>query len=320
MFLRRALRSAVAPAAALAATSSAVRSDFSSPIGCEQKYVGRFSGTEKMSVTADTAVSNAAVSSTEGKSAGRWSILSERIEGVAKELFLLIGAQDPYLNQVASAEGPIMQAIRKKMDSTDWDGLSEKKETMFAYGSEMSTDTIEAQFVKMMTFMKSPKRVLEVGMFAGYGAAAIIEALPQDGKLVSLDLDPFLKNWVEDVTSQFPEGKKLTIKVGPALDSIKTLPADEKFDLVFVDANKSEYKAYVQTLLDRDLLTKDAMLLVDNTLYCGYPYLPGQYDTQPKRRGFGDALIEFNEWVATHPELMSVIIPLRDGVTLVKRR
>jgi len=294
------------------------------PSKCEasegQKYIGRFSGTEKVSSSADSGVSNAAVESTEGKSAARWSILSERIEGVAKELFLLIGAQDPYLNSVASAEGPIMQAIRNKMDATNWDGLWQEKKTMFAYGQEMSTDTIEAQFVKMMTFMKSPKRVLEVGMFAGYGAAAIMEALPDDGSLTSLDLDPFLKSWVEEVTSTFPEGKKLSIKVGPALDSITTLPASEKFDLVFIDANKAEYKDYVETLLERGLLTEDAMLIIDNTLYCGYPYLPSQYDTQPKRRGFGDALIEFNAWIATHPCLMAVTIPLRDGVTLVSRR
>jgi predicted O-methyltransferase YrrM len=170
----------------------------------------------------------------------------------------------------------------------------------------------------MFTFMKNPKRVLEIGMFTGYGAAAIVEALPADGECVSLDIDPFLKTWVGDVMNKFPEGKKHSVVVGPALDAMQTLPKDKKFDFVFVDANKSEYKRYVEVLLERDLLADGAMIAVDNTLYCGLPYMPAEYDTQPKRRGFGEDLKEFNAWMAGHPRLMTVMLPIRDGVTLVR--
>ncbi|CAE7801751.1 ROMT-15 [Symbiodinium necroappetens] len=184
---------------------------------------------------------------------------------------------------------------------------------MFSYGEEMSTDPTEAQFVKMLTFMKQPKQVLEVGMFTGYGAMAIAEALPADGKITSLDIDPFLKTWVEDVTKDFPEGAKHEIVVGPALDSLQTI--EGKYDLVFIDANKAEYKAYVETLLERDLLQKDVMIIADNTLYVGYPMLSETYDTQPARRGFGDAVREFNAWVRDHPKLeqarIYIILTLR---------
>merc|ERR1712072_1542960 len=71
---------------------------------------------------------------------------------------------------------------------------------------------------KMFTFMKGAKRVLEIGMFTGYGAAAIVEALPSDGECVSLDIDPFLKDWVGEVMAKFPDGKKHSVVVGPALD------------------------------------------------------------------------------------------------------
>merc|ERR1712217_144268 len=196
-----------------------------------------------------------------------------------------IGGLDPYITSVSNAEGPIMRAIKEKMDGTDWDKLHSQAKTMFSYGPEMSTDPTEAQTIKMFTFMKSAKRVLEVGMFTGYGAAAIVEALPPDGECVSLDIDPFLKDWVGEVMAKFPEGKKHSVIVGPALDSMASLPAQKKFDFVFVDANKSEYKRYVEVLLERDLLTDDDMPVVDNTLYCGLPYMPAQYDTQPKRRG-----------------------------------
>lgn len=288
---------------------------------CEVKgYTGRFGGTEKLESNARGSLESNALEATAGKSAARWSIHSERIEGVAKELFCLIGGMDSYITSVSNCGGPIMQAIKDKMDSTDWDTLHKEGKTMFSYGPEMSTDPTEAQALKMFTFMKGAKCVLEIGMFAGYGAAAIVEALPLDGECVSLDIDPFLKHWVGEVMSRFPEGKKHSVIVGPALDSISALPADKKFDFVFIDANKSEYKRYVEVLLERDLLTDDAILAVDNTLYCGLPYMPAQYDTQPKRRGFGEDIREFNTWLASHPKLMTVLLPIRDGVTLVRKK
>merc|ERR1719159_1739749 len=125
--------------------------------------------------------------------------------------------------------GPIMQAIRSKMDKTNWKDLWDRHETLFSYGPEMSTDPIEAQTIKMFTFMKSAKRVLEIGMFCGYGAAAIVEALPEGGQCVSLDIDPFLKGWVEETMNKFPEGKKLKVVTGPAIDSMEKLPAKDKF-------------------------------------------------------------------------------------------
>jgi len=221
---------------------------------------------------------------------------------------------------VSNASGPIMQAIKDKMDNTDWDALHKQGKTMFAYGPEMSTDPTEAQTIKMFTFMKGAKRVLEIGMFTGYGAAAIVEALPSDGECVSLDIDPFLKDWVGEVMAKFPAGKKHSVIVGPALDSMAKLPAQKKFDFVFVDANKSEYKRYVEVLLERDLLADGAVIAVDNTLYCGLPYMPAQYDTQPKRRGFGEDIREFNRWLVNHPKFMTVMLPIRDGVTLVRKR
>merc|ERR1712032_561824 len=292
-----------------------------SAANCEVKgYTGRFGGTEKLESEARGTLESNALEATAGQSAARWSIHSERIEGVAKELFCLIGGLESYITSVSNCGGPIMEAIKDKMDSTDWDKLYQQGKTMFSYGPEMSTDPTEAQTIKMFTFMKGAKRVLEIGMFTGYGAAAIVEALPSDGECVSLDIDPFLKEWVGKVMAKFPEGKKHSIMVGPALESMAKLPASKKFDFVFVDANKSEYKRYVELLLERDLLSDGAMIAVDNTLYCGLPYMPAEYDTQPKRRGFGEDIKEFNLWLANHPQLLTVMLPIRDGVTLVRKR
>jgi caffeoyl-CoA O-methyltransferase len=306
-----------AAAASVAAGKARRRTACAARGGQQAQYVGRFDGTEKTSAT-DQQEEALAAEGTRGRTASRWSILSERIEGLAKEMYMVVGSLDPYVRDHSTAEGPAMKAIREKMDSTDWAGLAESKQTMFSYGAEMSTDPVEAQFVKMMTYMKRPKRVLEVGMFTGYGSMSIAEALPSDGKVTSLDIDPFLKTWVEDVSKNFPEGAKHEIVVGPALDSLKVLDASVKYDLVFIDANKAEYKGYLECLLERELLADDAMILADNTLYVGYPYLSDTYDTQPARRGFGDAVREFNEWVRDHPKLEQVILPIRDGVSMIR--
>jgi len=315
-------RLAVLTGAATYCTSSSFRKSRPVPaVQCDVKaYTGRFDGTQKVDAMARGTLENTALEATAGKSAARWSIHSERVEGLAKELFCLIGGLDSYISSVSNASGPIMKAIGDKMDNTDWDTLHKDGKTMFSYGPEMSTDPSEAQFIKMLTFMKGAKRVLEVGMFVGYGAAAMVEALPAGGECVSLDLDPFLKDWVGEVMNRFPDGKKHSVMVGPALSSMAKLPKGKKFDLVFVDANKSEYKRYVEILLERDLLASDGVIVVDNTLYCGLPYMPAQYDTQPKRRDFGEDIKEFNAWLANHPDLMTVMLPIRDGVTLVRKR
>jgi len=286
----------------------------------EDNYVGRFEGTQK----GDTGVSEAeearAAAGSRGKTSTKWSILSERMEGLARELYMVTNSLDPYIKDMSDAEGPAMLAIREKMESTDWSGLWDRKETMFSYGGEMSTDPVEAMFLKMLTYMKSPSSVLEIGMFAGYGSMAIAEALPAGGKITSLDIDPFLKDWVQDVTKSRPEGEKHVIIVGPALDSLKQEDFPDKFDLVFVDANKAEYKDYVTTLLERDLLAPNAMIVADNVLYNGYPYLSEMYDAQPSRRGYGDAVKEFNLWVKNNPKLEQVILPIRDGVSFIRVR
>eukprot|EP00930_Biecheleria_cincta_P095044 TRINITY_DN8695_c0_g1_i1.p1 TRINITY_DN8695_c0_g1~~TRINITY_DN8695_c0_g1_i1.p1 ORF type:complete len:372 (-),score=71.77 TRINITY_DN8695_c0_g1_i1:236-1351(-) len=289
--------------------------------GGEGTYIGRFDGTQKTDIVADALTEEArAAEGTRGRTASRWSILSERIEGLAKEMYMLVGSQDPYLRDHSTGEGAAMHAIRMKMDSTDWAGLWESKLTMFSYGAEMSTDPVEAQFVKMLTYMKHPRHVLEIGMFTGYGAMAIAEALGEHGKVTSLDIDPYLKTWVEDVSKNFPEGAKHKIIVGPAMDSLKVVEASPKFDMVFIDANKAEYKGYIETLMERDLLDEDVMIVADNTLYVGYPYLSDTYDTQPARRMYGDAVREFNAWVRDHPRLEQVILPIRDGVSLIRMK
>merc|ERR1712224_743955 len=105
---------------------------------------------------------------------------------------------------------------------------------------------------------------------------------------------------------------------GPALDSLPKLSG--KFDMVFVDANKSEYLRYVELLLEKDLLSPGATIVCDNVLYNGYPYLASHFDAQPARRNFGNDIKEFNSLVCQLPELEQVVLPIRDGVSILRKK
>jgi caffeoyl-CoA O-methyltransferase len=286
-------------------------------------YVGRFDGSEaKHASPAMAAQSGHAAGADSDPSAlptsTKWSVLSSRVEGLVAELSQVVGKQDAYCVEQSKAEGPVMAAIREKMLSTDWGEEWEKKRTMFSYGEEMSTDPLEAMLLKQFAFMTKPRRILEVGMFAGYGSAAMLEGAPHT-QVVSLDIDPYLKEWVGSCLAQFPDcARRHEVVVGPALDSLKIVTGE--FDMIFVDANKAEYKAYVELILERGLLSREGILINDNVLYNGYPYVHNHFDSQPKRRCFGNAIKEFNQWIRDHPQLEQVVLPIRDGVSLVRRK
>mmetsp|Transcript_51631 Transcript_51631/g.165287 ORF Transcript_51631/g.165287 Transcript_51631/m.165287 type:complete len:556 (-) Transcript_51631:300-1967(-) len=248
----------------------------------------------------------------------KWSVLSSRVEGLVAELSEVVGKQDAYCVSQSRAEGPAMRAVREKMLATPWGEEWTAKRTMFSYGEEMSTDPLEAMLLKQLVHLAKPRRVLEIGMFVGYGSVAMLEGWPT-AHVVSLEIDPYLKDWLASCLAGLPAiADRHEVVVGPALDSLPKLHG--QFDLVFVDANKAEYKRYVELILEHGLLAPAGMIVCDNVLYNGYPYAHSHFDAQPARRHFGDAIREFNQWVCDHPQLEQVVLPVRDGVSLIRRR
>ena len=197
---------------------------------------------------------------------------------------------------------------------------------MFAYGPEVSTDPLEAQFLKALSTMKQPRRTLEIDMFTGYGAAAMLKGC-ENATPVSLEIESFLKPWVRDCLASMPNLlSRREIEVGPALDTLEKMPSSEAFDLVFIDANKSEYKRYVEVLIARGLLDKNAMIVADNTLHCGILSTLSEscflFVTEPKKRSsttndrdlfsviFGDVIVSCSSqtgpWIqSTSPKKMA---------------
>ena len=193
------------------------------------------------------------------------------MQGLLQEASMIVCGMEQYYLQTSDNEGEAMCAFREKMSSTSWSHEWVAKRTMFAHGPEMSTVPLEAQFLQTLSTMKQPRRILEIGMFTGYGAATMLKGC-ENATLVSLEIDSFLKPWVRDGLASMPNLlSRREIEVGPALDTLEKMPSSEAFELVSIDANKSGYMRYVEVLIARGLLDKNAMIVADNTLYCGFP-------------------------------------------------
>ena len=221
---------------------------------------------------------------------------------------------DPYLEQCTTPESPALAALAQKTAAEDWSKRFSDKETVRQLEQEMLSGHIEGQTLKLFVYMTGAKRILEVGMFTGYSALAMAEALPEDGKVVACEVDRYVADLARACFDESPHGSKIEVEVAPALETLQKLADDrEVFDLVFIDADKQEYVDYFKLLLDRELLSSGGLILVDNTLLQGQPYLPLQ-----QRTPNGEAIAKFNRFVADDPRVEQVLLPLRDGLTIIR--
>ncbi|MBX9256901.1 class I SAM-dependent methyltransferase [Desmonostoc muscorum CCALA 125] len=231
------------------------------------------------------------------------------------EAWRLAAGLDPYLEEYTTPESAALTALAEKTSTEAWQEHFSEGTTVRPLEQEMLSGHVEGQTLKMFVHMIKAKRVLEIGMFTGYSALAMAEALPIDGVLVACEVDPFAAEVGQAAFDQSPDGKKIRVELGSALQTLdKLVAAGESFDLVFIDADKKEYITYFQTLLDTNLLAPSGFICVDNTLLQGEVYLPGQ-----QRTANGEAIAQFNRTVALDPRVEQVILPLRDGLTIIRR-
>ncbi len=229
----------------------------------------------------------------------------------------LAGGLDPYLTRCTSPESPALAALSRRTHETDWD--AKRADQPGFLEQEMLSGHVEGQLLKFLVHLSGARRVLEIGMFTGYSALAMAEALPNDGVVIACEIDPTVAVIARECFDASPDGRKITIEIGPALDTLRRLStvrssATSPYDLVFIDADKSGYLDYVEHLIDGELLSPRAVIAIDNTLMQGLPYVDGADSTVN-----GAAIAEFNAAVADDPRVEQILIPLRDGVTLIRR-
>lgn len=231
-----------------------------------------------------------------------------------KALHLAAGL-DPYLDKCTTQESPALNAIAIKTSAEDWSKQFSDGAIVRQLEQEMLSGHLEGQVLKMFVYMTRAKSILDIGMFTGYSALAMAEALPADGRLVACEVDRYVSEFAKDLFKGSPHGAKIQVELGAALATLdKLAEKGESFDLVFIDADKKEYVQYFQTLLDTNLLSPQGFICVDNTLLQGEPYLP-----EEERTPNGEAIAQFNRQVKEDPRVEQVLLPVRDGLTIIRR-
>ena len=174
---------------------------------------------------------------------------------------------------------------------------------------QMLTGTIEGRLLEFLVFATRARRVLEFGTYSGYSAISMAAALPSDGHIDTCEVDEQHAAVARRYIEESGHGDRITIHIGPALETIARLEGE--FDFVFIDADKVNYSAYYEALLPR--LTTGGLMAIDNTLWSGKVHEP---DDDPGTR----AIAELNDRIARDPAVVAVQLTVRDGVTLVRRR
>ncbi|MBE8991218.1 O-methyltransferase [Nostoc sp. LEGE 12450] len=242
------------------------------------------------------------------------NIPSEILTSLRQGLQLAAGL-DPYLDDCTTPESTALTALAQKTSIEDWSKRFSDGETVRQLEQEMLSGHLEGQTLKMFVHITKAKSILEVGMFTGYSALAMAEALPDDGRLIACEVDSYVAEFAQTCFQESPHGSKIIVEVAPALETLHKLAAKkDSFDLIFIDADKKEYVEYFQIILDSHLLAPDGLICVDNTLLQGQVYLPSE-----QRTANGEAIAQFNRIVAADPRVEQVLLPIRDGITLIRR-
>lgn len=172
----------------------------------------------------------------------------------------------------------------------------------------MCSGHIQGRILKMLATMIKPKRVLELGTFSGYSALCIAEGMEDGTILDTIEVDDELEDFIRHSFASSTHGKKIRLHIGDALEVMKQW-GEEEFDLIFIDADKRKYVEYFNQAVN---LTKTGgYILADNTLWDGHVVEDSRHSSQTR------GIMDFNDLAASDPRVETVILPLRDGLTIM---
>lgn len=173
----------------------------------------------------------------------------------------------------------------------------------------MASGHVQGQLLRMLVGMVCPRRILEVGTFSGYSALAMAAALPPGGELYTFEVNDEMEDFARGWFDASPYGSRIRFTVGDALTIVPTLGLD--FDFIFIDGDKRQYADYYA--MAKRHLAHGGYIVADNTLWDGHVVDPA-YDRDAQTQG----IRRFNDLVVADPEVECVILPLRDGLTLIR--
>jgi predicted O-methyltransferase YrrM len=175
---------------------------------------------------------------------------------------------------------------------------------------QMLTGIVEGRFLEQLVFALQARRVLELGTYSGYSSLSMAAGLPEGGHIDTCEVEPKHAEVAQRYIDRSPYRDRITIHLGPALETIERLGGE--WDFVFIDADKVNYANYFEALLPR--LSATGLMALDNTLWSGR-VLDESDDTESTH-----AIRELNDRIAADDRVVAVQLTVRDGVTLVRRR
>ncbi|MBQ6987941.1 MAG: class I SAM-dependent methyltransferase [Alistipes sp.] len=205
---------------------------------------------------------------------------------------------EKYIHEHSSAEDSLLHEL-------------DRETHLRVINPRMISGHIQGKLLELIVKMFRPKNVLEIGTFTGYSALCMAAGLEDDAVIDTCEVDDELESLAQSFFDRSPYGHKIHLHVGSALDIAPKL--GKQFDLVFMDGDKREYPAYYDMLMDGGLLHSGSVILADNILWYGKVVQPVAHNDHHTQ-----ALIEFNRRVREDERVESVILPLRDGINIIR--
>ena len=205
---------------------------------------------------------------------------------------------DQYIEAMSSPQGELLHEL-------------ERETYLRVINPRMISGHIQGKFLEMLVRMLRPKRILEIGTFTGYSALSMAMGLEEDGVIDTCEVDDELEMIAADFFERSGLGHKIRQHIGSALEVVPSL--GEQYDLVFIDGDKREYTAYYEMLFKHNLVHSNSFILADNILWYGKVVEEvGRKDKQTQE------IIAFNDYVRNDSRVENVILPLRDGINLIR--
>ena len=209
-------------------------------------------------------------------------------------------AQDKYIEEHCSISN----------EALDW---LERQTNIRTNYPRMLTGKVQGEFLYMMTRMISPRNVLEIGTFTGYSAICMALGLPEGGHIDTLEINDELEDLILEGFERAGVQDKVSLHIGDAIDFLKSMSGKKTYDLTFIDANKREYPDYYELALT--LTRPGGFILADDVLWDGKVYAE-QVPTDKQTSG----IVRFNDLAASDPRVETVILPVRHGLSIIRKK
>ena len=208
---------------------------------------------------------------------------------------------EEYISSHSTAENEVLEAITRDTH-------------VHILNPHMLSGHVQGRVLSMLSHMIQPKRILELGTFTGYSALCLAEGLAEGGKLITIEHNDELEETIRRNIAQSPLSDRIELLIGDAVERVKELRNEgvNEFELVFIDADKREYCAYLEAVYP--MVPVGGFILADNTLWDGHIIDPA-YDKDKQTLG----LRAFNDKLKEDDRFEQVILPLRDGLTLIRK-